>query len=86
MQLALIRPNTDIELFKIYSESLSLGYLSAVLRENEIETDLVDAYLENISVEDLTKKIFKKNYKIIGFSIYNATSLSWVSKATKLIT
>jgi hypothetical protein len=85
MQVALIRPDTNIKTFKIFSESLALGYLSAFLRENFIETDIIDAYLEGMKLEDLVHKVLKKSYKVVGFTVYNAASLEWTAKAAKLI-
>ncbi|MCP4368567.1 MAG: radical SAM protein [Deltaproteobacteria bacterium] len=85
MHVTLIRPNVDTGLFKIFSESLALGYLSAILRENHINTDIIDAYLENIEVEDLVQRLTYNNNRVVGFTIYNTTSLEWTAKASRLI-
>lgn len=85
MSVALIRPNLETAIFKIYSESLALGYLSAVLRENGIESDIIDAYLENMKLDDLVQRILEKEYKIVGFTIFNPSSFEWTSKAAKLL-
>lgn len=77
MSVALIRPNLETALFKIYSESLALGYLSAVLRENGIESDIIDAYLENMKLDDLVQRILEKDYKIVDFTIINPSSFEW---------
>ncbi len=81
MRVALIRPNATFEEFKIFAESLALGYLAAYLRYHGIEVDILDAYLENLSVDDLLAKILNNEYKIVGFSIYSAAAMSW----TKMI-
>lgn len=83
--IALIRPNISTNFFKIYSESLALGYLSAVLRRNKIETHLIDAYLEDINVEHLTDMILKNKYQIVGFTIFNAESLEYTTRCAKII-
>ncbi len=85
MSVILIRPNSVPELFKIYSESLALGYLSSVLRKNNIEVDIIDGYLENMSFDKLLQKVAKKKYKLVGFTIFNADSLNWIKKVAKFI-
>ena len=85
MAVALVRPNTASKMFKIFSESLALGYLSAVLRENGIETSIIDCYLEDIKLDDLIQRVLKGDYHIIGFTISNPSSLEWTAKASQLI-
>ena len=83
--IALVRPNLNTEMFKIFSESLALGYLSAVLRENGIETDIIDSYLEDMKPYELSQRVIEKNYQIVGFTIYSALSLEWSAQAARFI-
>ena len=57
MRVLLIRPPREFNSYKIYSESLALGYIASVLRADEIETDILDAFIEDLSVEKVVEKM-----------------------------
>ncbi len=50
-------------------ESLSLGYLAASLRQNNIEVDVIDAQLLCLGEEETVRRALFRPYDIIGISI-----------------
>ncbi len=85
MKVALIRPNATFDEFKIYAESLALGYLAAYLRNKGIEVDIIDAYLENLSIENLVEMILNNHYKIVGVTIYSSAAMAWAKSVANEI-
>jgi len=75
MRVLLIRPPREFNSYKIYSESLALGYIASVLRADEIETDILDAFIEDLSVEKVVEKILTGRYSLIGLTIPDPTYL-----------
>ena len=49
--------------------NLGLGYLSAFLRKEKFSVEILDAYMEDISVSETVKKIRKMSFKILGFHV-----------------
>lgn len=55
-------------------ENLGIGYLASVLRVNKFSVVIIDAWLYNYSIEQLTRKILQvKNIFLIGISCYRSS-------------
>ncbi len=48
---------------------LGLGYLAAVLEENDIPVEVIDAYVEGYSLEELGERLEKSKPDIVGITI-----------------
>ncbi len=59
--------------FEENCESLALGYLAAVLRQNGNEVDILDASLMGLSLNETIERILEKEYFLMGFTIADAT-------------
>ena len=78
MKILLLRPNHTVHgnhaevqedefKYRRTGESLALGYLEAVLAE-ENEVEIIDGVLQNMSNEDIVNYIEQNNFDLIGFS------------------
>lgn len=80
MKVLLIHPPIDIEKnlgsFKSISEAtppLGLAYLASVLCNNRVDVVILDAFAENLSIEEIVDKVKKLNPGVIGFSMVTPT-------------
>ena len=54
-------------------ENLGLGYLTATLRENGYEVEIIDGWLTGLPPKQLASKILtRKNPLFVGFSAYQS--------------
>jgi hypothetical protein len=54
-------------------ESLALGYLAGVLKENGYHVDIIDGQFERLDVNDIFQLLLKEKYDLIGISLYDET-------------
>lgn len=59
--------------FEENSESLALSYLCASLRKIGLETNILNASLFDLSIEETVEKIIETEYGLIGFTITDPT-------------
>lgn len=71
MDVLLVRP-PEPQMSKFYSkgESLGLGYLAAVLRQNGFSVEILDCVLLDIDHNRAMAEIKKRNFTILGFSVF----------------
>ena len=71
MRVVLIAPFFEDFRYPLYfpSENLGLGYLAAVLRDEGIETDIVDANMLGVRAEELPPYIGARRYDLVGIAI-----------------
>lgn len=50
-------------------ENLGLGYLAAVLREQGVSVEILDAGLEGLNVTGLARAIRSRSFRLLGFSV-----------------
>lgn len=94
----LINPYTPRNKFEILSSwdvpSLALGYLGAVLENNEIQVKIIDADILKLNIQDIIKILEKEPPNIIGitgnvytakYSIYTSLKLKKKFKDVKIV-
>ncbi len=71
MRVLLVAPFFEELGYPLYfpSENLGLGYLAAVLREEGVETDIVDANMLGLRAEDLPAHLGARRYDVVGVAI-----------------
>ncbi len=74
MKILLVKTQRNIPSDFIEShESLALGYLCSSLRKDDFESNILDASILNISLEDTIKKVLNDKYDLVGFAIPDLT-------------
>jgi len=71
MDVLLVRP-PELQMSKFYSkgESLGLGYLAAVLRQNGFSVEILDCVLLDLDHNLAMEEIKKRHFTILGFSVF----------------
>jgi len=84
-KVLLIQPNYNIKNdAKVWTVNPPLGpcYLAAVLEKNKIPVEIIDAYVNNYSIEQTVDLIKIKKPKYVGFSILTPAA-NWCSEVAK---
>ena len=77
MKVALINPPIKLDVALGMARNISkyttmiphgLASIAAVLRDNDIECIVIDAYAENLSLENIVQRVLKNNADIVGIS------------------
>jgi len=59
-------------------ENLGLGYLTSILRNNDFEVEIIDAWLKEMPVEKVYEKVINKNVLFVGISSYMSNTISTI--------
>ncbi len=71
--------------FSENSESLALSYLTAALRNEIFEVDVLDASVLELPFSDVVSKITEKDYGLIGFTIADPTFVEPTAETIKVL-
>ena len=66
-------------------EHLGLAYLAAHLEHKGILVDILDSRAEELSMKESIEYLKQKTRSLVGFSIFSADALEWVSEFSKQV-
>lgn len=69
MKVVLYHP-PPINVMGYFGEHLGFGYISRILRQEGIDTQIIDAFVENMNMRQSAELLLKINPDILGLSIY----------------
>jgi len=81
LKVILIRPNYNSY---IITPPLGLGYLSAYLKRSDVETKIIDALMEDLSEDDLVRRIVSEKPDAVAITCLTAFYNETVSLSKKL--
>ncbi len=91
MKIVLVNPNVDknaiygsVSELGNYVQPLGIGYLAAVLRENNFKVSVIDAQLNDFSTEQTVREIKKASPGLVGFTAATAMVLGAVKTVVAL--
>jgi anaerobic magnesium-protoporphyrin IX monomethyl ester cyclase len=70
MQILLVQPWNVSYRAAVPVESLGLGYVAAVLRQNGLEVEILDGLILGLTANQLAEAIIQRNPAIVGFSVH----------------
>ena len=76
MKVTFINPpqtNSKYKFLGVVAPSLGIGYMSAVLEENDIDVDVIDASALDLSYEQIAEEIIKRQPDIVSISALTPT-------------
>lgn len=69
------------------SPPINILYLSAILLKNDIDVEILDAFLNQLSDEDILKRVSRKDYDVLALTGMSANYkfIQWISNRVKTI-
>ncbi len=86
-EVFLVNPNTEYGYREegMKNEYIGLGYLSSYLRSVGRTSEVIDARLRNLTVENVLEKVGRSTGAIVGITLFSESATPWVSELVNRI-